>query len=104
MNPVPMRVDPTPYVAAYVAIVFLLPFVIYGGYLLRATFYIEYHSISREQFADSRRREQILQQHPQLDQWYRKSVQWRMRVFKIWAVGFAVLAATTFLLSRLGII
>lgn len=99
-----MRLDPNPYVAVYCGMVFFLPWAIYGGYVLRATFYIEYHSIRREQFADSNLREQILRQHPQLAHWYRKSIQWRTRVFKIWAVGFVVLAGATFLLARLGII
>lgn len=99
-----MRLNPNPYVAAYGVIVFLLPWVIYGGYLLRATFYIEYHSIPREQFADPERRERILQQHPQLNHWYRKSIQWRTRVIKIWAVGIVVFAGALLLFARLGII
>lgn len=99
-----MRLDPNPYVAVYAVIVFFLPWAIYGGYVLRATVYVESHSIPREQFADPNLREQILREHPRLAHWYRQSNQWRTRVFKIWAVGFVVLAGATFLLARLGII
>ena len=76
-------IDPTPYVAVYVITVFIVPWLIYGSFVVRAG---RHQMDSRGEFFRQR------------------ALRWRVIVHVMWLVGFTVMALTLYFLHTRGII
>jgi len=98
------RIDPSPYVAVYVVLVFLLPWLIYDSSILRALLYARRKGISLLPAAASAQIRALRQTDSHAAFLHRHSLRWLVITFVMWFVGFAVLGATLYWLHRSGIV
>jgi hypothetical protein len=97
-------IDPTPFVAVYVVIVFVIPWLIYASYILRTLHYARRSSIHLLSFNASAQIRTLRQVDPYAADLHRRTLKWLVIVLSIWIVGFAVLVLTLYLLHKNGII
>jgi hypothetical protein len=96
--------DPTPFVAVYVLIVFLVPWLIFAASILRNLQYARKSGIHLLSFDASAQIRALRQIDAYAAALHRRTIKWLVIVLCIWLIGFAVLALTLFLLHRQGIV
>jgi hypothetical protein len=97
-------IDPTPFVAVYVVIVFVIPWLVYASYILRKLHYAQRSGIHLLSFNASAQIRALRQIDPYAAELHRRTFKWLVIVLSIWIVGFAVLVLTLYLLHKDGIV
>ena len=97
-------VDPTPFVAVYVVIVFVLPWLICVSFILRKLHYASKSGISLLSFDASAQIRALRQVDPYAAGLHRRGLKWLVITLCLWLVGFAILILALYLLRKQGIV
>src|SRR5262245_12470919 len=97
-------VDPTPYVAVYGVLVFLVPWLIYGSFIVRSLFYARSRGISLFSPTASAQMRALVLSDSHAALLKRRAWRWLFITLGMWLVGFGVLCLTLYLLHRRGIV
>jgi hypothetical protein len=97
-------IDPTPFVAVYVVLVFLVPWLIYMSFIVRGLMYARSCGIPLLSSAASAQIRALRETDDRAAFLHRRSFRWLIILVIVWPVGFAVLGLTLYLLHRQGIV
>ena len=97
-------VDPSPYIAVYGAAVFLVPWLIYMGFTVRALQHARKSGIPLFSLKASARIRALRQTDPYAAHLHQRCWRWLVITAVMWFVGFAVLGLTLYLLHRCGLV
>jgi hypothetical protein len=97
-------VDPSPYLAVYGVIVFLVPWLIYGSFIIKGLLYARKHGISLFSLDAGPRIRALRQTDPYAAHLHQRSCRWLLIVAVMWFAGFAVLGLTIYLLHERGVV
>ncbi len=98
------QIDPTPFVAAYVVLVFLVPWLIYGSFIVRGLVYARSRGISLFSRTASAQIRALRQSDARAAFLHRRSLRWFVITVSLWLIGFSVMCLTLYLLHRRGIV
>jgi hypothetical protein len=96
--------DPTLYVAVYGLLVFLLPWSIFGSYVMRSLMYARNHDIGVFSWIASQKMRRLRQRDNYAAFLHQEVRRWLFITLVMWIVGSAVLAAALYLLHQQGIV
>jgi hypothetical protein len=97
-------IDPTPFVALYVVLVFVPPWVIYGSFVVRSLVYARSRGISLFSATASAQIRLLRQTDSRAALLHRCSWRWLVITLAAWVAGFAGLCLTLYVLHRSGIV
>jgi len=97
-------IDPTPYVAAYGVVVFLVPWLVYGSFIVRSLMYARSCGISLLSWTASAQIRALRQTDSRAAFLHQRSLRWFVITLVTWLVGFAAMCLTLYLLYRRGIV
>jgi len=97
-------IDPSPYLVAYGVLVFLVPWLIYGSFIVRGLLYARSTGISLFSTASSARIRELRRTDSRAAFLHQRTVRWFFITLAMWFVGFAVMGLTLYLLHRRGIV
>ncbi|MFO1513941.1 MAG: hypothetical protein U1F83_13660 [Verrucomicrobiota bacterium] len=96
--------DPSPYVAVYGVLVFLVPWLIYGSFIVRSLLYARSRGISLFSRTASAEMQALYQSDSHAALLKRRAWRWLFITLTMWFVGLAVMGLTLYLLHRRGIV
>src|SRR5713101_2517377 len=91
-------------VAVYVVLVFLVPWLIYGSFIVRGLMYARSRGISLFSSTASAQIRALRQTDSRAAFLHRRSLRWLVVTLATWLAGFAVMCLTLYLLHRRGIV
>jgi hypothetical protein len=97
-------IDPTPYLAVYGVLVFLMPWLIYGSYIIRGLMYARTRGISLVSWTASAEIRALRLTDSHAAFLHQRSLRWLIIMLVMWLVGFTVMCLTLFWLHRRGIV
>ena len=97
-------IDPTPYVAVYGVLVFFVPWLILGSYIVRGLVYAHSRGISLLSWRGGAEIGALRQTDSYAAFLHRRSLRWFVITLAMWVVGFALLGLTLYFLHRKGIV
>jgi hypothetical protein len=97
-------IDPSRYVAVYCVVIFLVPWLIYASFIVRALLYSRRNGISLFSWTASSQMRMLRQTDRYAAFLYRQTRRWFIIMMTMWFVGFAVMGLTLYLLHRRGIV
>jgi len=97
-------IDPEPYVEAYAAIVFLLPWLVFMSFVIRRLLHAKKLGVSLLTGDASVRIRALRGSDQHAAYLYQRSRQWLIATLVAWVVGFIVLGGSLFLLHRGGVL
>lgn len=97
-------IDPTPYVATYVVIVFVVPWLIYGSFVMRCLIYAQRKGIPLFSLAGAAQMRALRQTDSHAALIHRRAKRWAFIVLAIWFIGFAVMCLTLYWLHSKGVV
>ncbi len=96
--------DPTPFVAVYVALVFVLPWVVGGVFVAKALMYARSRGISLFSITAPAQIRALRQIDAHADFLHRRSRRWLVITLAAWVAGFGVMCLMLYLLHQKGIV
>ena len=99
-----LPVNPEPYVAAYVVLVFLVPWLIYCSFIVRKLLYARKSGISLISSDASVRIRALRQSDSYASYLHQRCLRWFVITLSMWVLGFGVLGLTLYLLYLRGIV
>jgi hypothetical protein len=97
-------IDPSPYVAIYGVIVFLVPWLIYSSFIVRSLLYARSKGISLFSPTASAQMRALVLSDNYAAFLKRRTWRWFFITLTIWFVGFVVMCLTLYLLHKRGIV
>ena len=97
-------IDPTPYVAIYGLLVFLLPWLIYGSYIIRGLAYARSKGICLFSIAGGAQIRALRQIDSHAALLHRRSLRWLVITLVMWVSGFVIMCLTLYSLHRRGVV
>jgi hypothetical protein len=97
-------IDPAPYLVVYGVLVFLVPWLIYGSFIVRGLLYARSRGISLFSSTSSARIRELRRTDSRASFLHQRTVRWFFITLAMWFVGFAVMGLTLYLLHRRGIV
>lgn len=97
-------IDPSPYLVVYGVLVFLVPWLILGSFIVRGLLYARRCGISLLSWTASAQIRELRQTDSYASFLHRRSLRWLIIVATTWFVGFAAMGLTLYLLHQRGII
>jgi hypothetical protein len=95
-------IDPTPYVAVYGLLMFLVPWLIFGSYIIRGLVYARGKGICLFSLTGGAEIRALRQTDSHAAFLHRRSLRWLVITLALWIVGFALLGLTLFFPHRTG--
>jgi len=96
--------DPTPYLIVYGVLVFLVPWLICGSFIVRGLLYARRRGISLFSGSASVEIRELSRTDSRAAFLHQRSLRWFVIGLAMWFGGFAVMGLTLYLLHRRGII
>jgi len=96
-------IDPNSYLLVYGVLVFLLPWLIFGSFVVRGLLYARNTGISLFSFAVSSQIRELRRTDSRAAFLHQRTLRWLIITISIWVIGFAVLCLLLYLLHRRGI-
>ena len=97
-------IDPTPFVAIYAALVFLVPWLVLGSFIVRGLLHARNCGIPLLSWTASAQIRALRQTDARAAFLHQRSLRWLRITSVIWFAGFAVMCLTLYLLHRRGIV
>ena len=97
-------IDPSPYVAAYGVLVFLVPWLIYASFIVRSLLYARRRGVSLFSHTASAEMRALVLSDRHAAFLKRRAWRWFFITLTMWFAGFAVLGLTLYLLHRRGLV
>ncbi|MCO5052086.1 MAG: hypothetical protein M9920_07265 [Verrucomicrobiae bacterium] len=96
--------DPTPYVAVYGVLIFLVPWLIYMSFIVRSLLYARRQGVSLFSLTGSAQMRALARVDSYAAFLKRRALRWFVITLTMWFVGFAILGLTLYLLHKRGIV
>jgi hypothetical protein len=97
-------IDPDPYLVVYGVLVFLVPWLIYGSFIVRGLLYARSRGISLFSFTASAQIRKLRRTDNRAAFLHQRTLRWLVITLTMWVIGFAVMCLTLYLLHRRGIV
>jgi len=97
-------IDPTPYVAVYGVLVFLVPWLIFGSYIVRGLVYAHGQGISLFSWTGGAEIRALRRTDSYSAFFHRQSLRWLVITLALWVVGLVLLGLALLFLHRKGIV
>src|SRR5690349_12893005 len=98
------RINPDPYIAVYAVVVFLVPWLIYGSFIVRGLTYARSKGIRLFSWTASTDIRALRETDGYAAWLHRRTLRWLVIMGATWFLGFAVLCLTLYLLHGRGIV
>jgi len=97
-------IDPSPYLVVYGVLVFLVPWLIYGSFIVRALLYARSRGISLWSPAAREKMQELRRTDSHAALLHQRTLRWFIITLAAWLVGFAVMCLTLLILHKRGIV
>jgi hypothetical protein len=97
-------IDPTPFVAIYAVLVFLVPWLVLASFIVRGLLYARSCGIPLVSWTASAQIRALRQTDARAVFLHQRSLRWFRITLVMWFGGFAVMCLTLYLLHRHGIV